>query len=109
MALAERLDPVVLGGVPNSCFRPGARPRGAPTGGRLSSGATHQKRRPMKIEATCENCERTFLLSQIGNDSDTPGRCPFCGIHFARHYVQVLVETVQASEVAAENLVHVLG
>ncbi len=63
----------------------------------------------MKIEAKCENCERKFLLSQIGEDSDAPGRCPFCGHRFARHYSTVLVETVKATEVAASNFVHVLG
>lgn len=63
----------------------------------------------MKIEAKCENCSRTFLLSQIGEDSDAPGRCPFCGQRFARHYSPVLVETVSAAEAAAANFVHVLG
>ncbi len=63
----------------------------------------------MKIEAKCHNCSRTFLLSQIGADSDAPGRCPFCGHRFARHYSSVLVETVNATEVAASNFVHVLG
>ena len=63
----------------------------------------------MKIEAKCNNCSRTFLLSQIGADSDAPGRCPFCGNRFARHYAGILVETVNASEVAASNFVHVLG
>ena len=63
----------------------------------------------MKIEAKCQNCSRTFLLSQIGEESDAPGRCPFCGHRFARHYSPVLVETVKATEVAATNFVHVLG
>ncbi len=63
----------------------------------------------MKIEAKCDNCSRTFLLSQIGADSDAPGRCPFCGHRFARHYSGILVETVNATEVAASNFVHVLG
>lgn len=63
----------------------------------------------MNIEAKCENCSRTFLLSQIGEESDAPGRCPFCGHRFARHYSSVLVETVKATEVAAANFVHVLG
>jgi hypothetical protein len=63
----------------------------------------------MKIEATCNTCGRVFLLSQIGEDSDAPGRCPFCGARFARHYSPVLVESVRAAEVAAQNFVHVLG
>jgi DNA-directed RNA polymerase subunit RPC12/RpoP len=63
----------------------------------------------MKIEAKCDTCGRTFLLSQIGEDSDAPGRCPFCGARFARHYSTVLVETVNAAEAAAANFVHVLG
>lgn len=62
----------------------------------------------MKIEATCDTCERTFLLSQIGPDSDAPGRCPFCGARFARHYSTVLVETVKEAEVAAQRFVHAL-
>lgn len=55
----------------------------------------------MKIEATCETCERTFLLSQIGPHSDAPGRCPFCGARFARHYNSQLIEAVDAAEQAA--------
>ncbi len=63
----------------------------------------------MKIEATCDTCERTFLLSQIGPDSDAPGRCPFCGARFARHYSTVLAETVRDAEDAAQRFSSVLG
>jgi hypothetical protein len=63
----------------------------------------------MKIEATCNTCERTFLLSQIGPDSDAPGRCPFCGARFGRHYTTVLPEAVAGAENAAGQFVHMLG
>jgi hypothetical protein len=63
----------------------------------------------MKIEAKCNTCGRTFLLSQIGPESDAPGRCPFCGAHFARHYTTVLTEAVDVAEVAAGHFVNVLG
>ena len=63
----------------------------------------------MKIEATCATCSRNFLLSQIGPESDAPGRCPFCGARFARHYSQVLVETVDAAEVSAAEFIKAFG
>jgi hypothetical protein len=63
----------------------------------------------MKIEAKCNTCNRTFLLSQIGPESDAPGRCPFCGTHFARHYTAVLVEGVERAELAASQFVSALG
>lgn len=63
----------------------------------------------MKIEATCDTCERTFLLTQIGPDSDAPGRCPFCGARFARHYSTVLSETVRDAENAAQRFASILG
>jgi hypothetical protein len=63
----------------------------------------------MKIEATCETCDRRFLLSQIGPDSDAPGRCPFCGARFARHYSGVLVESVDTAEAAASDFVRAVG
>ncbi|MEA2435008.1 MAG: hypothetical protein QOG54_2465 [Actinomycetota bacterium] len=63
----------------------------------------------MKIEATCLTCKRTFLLTQIGPESDAPGRCPFCGARFARHYSTILVETVAHAEVAADAFVKALG
>ena len=63
----------------------------------------------MKIEATCDTCGRKFLLSQIGAESDAPGRCPFCGARFARHYSTVLVGAVEAAEAAADNFVQILG
>ena len=63
----------------------------------------------MKIEAKCHTCGRTFLLSQIGEDSDAPGRCPFCGARFARHYSPVLIETVTSAEHAATQFVRVMG
>jgi len=63
----------------------------------------------MKIEAHCQTCGRRFLLSQIGPDSDAPGRCPFCGARFGRHYSTVLVDAVRDAEVAASRLVQVVG
>ncbi len=63
----------------------------------------------MKVEATCDTCGRTFLLSQIGTDSESPGRCPFCGARFARHYSTVLSEAVEEAEEAASRFVQVLG
>ena len=63
----------------------------------------------MKIEATCDTCHRTFLLSQIGPDSDAPGRCPFCGARFARHYSTVLVDAVQEAEASAALFVQSLS
>jgi DNA-directed RNA polymerase subunit RPC12/RpoP len=63
----------------------------------------------MKIEARCDTCGRTFLLSQIGPESDAPGRCPFCGARFARHYSSVLVETVRDAELAVSRAVQALG
>lgn len=62
----------------------------------------------MKIEATCDTCKRTFLLSQIGPESDAPGRCPFCGARFARHYGTVLVDAVVDAEDASTRFVHAL-
>lgn len=58
----------------------------------------------MKIEATCNTCGRTFLLSQIGPESDAPGRCPFCGARFARHYGGALVDAVQDAEQASQHV-----
>lgn len=63
----------------------------------------------MKIEAKCDTCHRTFLLSQIGPESDAPGRCPFCGARFARHYSTVLVDAVDEAEKGAMLFVHSLG
>ena len=63
----------------------------------------------MRIQAKCGTCERTFLLSQIGPDSDAPGRCPFCGARFARHYTSLLVEAVHEAEIEAARFVQVLG
>lgn len=63
----------------------------------------------MKIEATCDTCGRRFLLSQIGPESDAPGRCPFCGARFARHYSTVLVDAVREAEIEASRFVQVIG
>lgn len=63
----------------------------------------------MKIEGKCDNCGRTFLLSQIGPSSDAPGRCPFCGHRFARHYNAQLVEAVEAAEQAAAYFISALN
>jgi hypothetical protein len=63
----------------------------------------------MKIQATCQTCGRKFLLSQIGQDSDAPGRCPFCGAHFAKQYSTVLIDAVRDAENAANYFAHALS
>jgi hypothetical protein len=63
----------------------------------------------VRIEATCETCDRTFLLSQIGPESDAPGRCPFCGARFARHYSTSLVDTVDVAERATANFINAIS
>jgi hypothetical protein len=63
----------------------------------------------MRIRATCSTCDRHFLLSQIGPESDAPARCPFCGAHFAPHYSTILVDAVQAAEAAVTWFVQALG
>jgi DNA-directed RNA polymerase subunit RPC12/RpoP len=63
----------------------------------------------MKIQAKCDTCGRTFLLKQIGPDSDAPGRCPFCGARFARQYSGLLVDAVQETEAAATRFLSSLG
>ncbi|MDP9067264.1 MAG: zinc-ribbon domain-containing protein [Actinomycetota bacterium] len=63
----------------------------------------------MKIEGNCHRCRRTFLLSQIGPESDAPGRCPFCGARFARHYSTVLVDAVEDAENSAVRFVNTIA
>jgi hypothetical protein len=63
----------------------------------------------MKIEARCETCARTFVLSQAGPDAQTPGRCPFCGARFARHYTTVLMDNIPQAESSADAFVHALS
>lgn len=63
----------------------------------------------MKIEARCETCARTFDLSQAGPDALTPGRCPFCGARFARHYTTVLMEIIPQAESSADAFIHALS
>jgi CheY-like chemotaxis protein len=63
----------------------------------------------MNIQASCDTCGRRFLLAQIGPGSDAPGRCPFCGARFARHYTTVLLEAVPEAEMAVDNFVHALS
>ena len=63
----------------------------------------------MKVEAKCGTCGRKFLLAQIGEDSDAPGRCPFCGAHFAKQYSTVLVDAVRDAENAATYFSHAMS
>lgn len=63
----------------------------------------------MKLEATCNECGRRFLLSQILDEPEgTGGRCPFCGFHFARHYTSVLPEVVREAEASAQSFYQAL-
>jgi len=63
----------------------------------------------MKVQATCDTCGRNFLLSQIGSQSDAPGRCPFCGARFARHYNSVLMDAVAGVENGTQRFIDLLS
>jgi DNA-directed RNA polymerase subunit RPC12/RpoP len=63
----------------------------------------------MKLEATCQNCGRRFLIAQIRPEPEgTGGRCPFCGRRFARHYVATLPHVLDAAEQAADAFLSAL-
>lgn len=55
----------------------------------------------MKIRGTCRRCGREFLFEQA---STTGGRCPWDGEPFNADYAVVLVEMMQAAEVAGTKL-----
>ena len=63
----------------------------------------------MKVQGKCDTCGRTFLLSQIGPQSDAPGRCPFCGARFARHYNSVLIDAISEVEILTPRFINVLA
>ncbi len=48
-------------------------------------------------------------MSQIGPQSDAPGRCPFCGARFARHYNSVLIDAVSEVEIQTPRFISVLA
>jgi hypothetical protein len=49
----------------------------------------------MRIIATCCNCQRDLLLSQLVEGPGLSGRCPWCGTLLAPHYSLLLAETVR--------------
>lgn len=58
----------------------------------------------MRLEAVCGTCRRKFILGEIIPPPEgTGGRCPFCGVHFARHYVASLPDLVREVEATADG------
>jgi hypothetical protein len=58
----------------------------------------------MRIIATCSNCQRDLLLSQLVEGPGLSGRCPWCGTLLALHYGLLLAETVRRAERAGAEL-----
>jgi hypothetical protein len=58
----------------------------------------------MRIMATCSNCQRDLLLSQLVEGPGLSGRCPWCGTLLAPHYSLLLAETVRRAERAGAEL-----
>jgi hypothetical protein len=58
----------------------------------------------MKIMATCSNCQRDLLLSQLVEGPGISGRCPWCGTLLAPHYTLLLADTVRRAERAGTEL-----
>jgi hypothetical protein len=63
----------------------------------------------MKITATCGNCRRDLLLSQLVEGPGISGRCPWCGTLLAPHYTLLLADTVGRAEPAGTELERALG
>jgi hypothetical protein len=47
----------------------------------------------MRITATCGNCQRDLLLSQLVGGPGISGKCPWCGTLLAPHYSLLLADT----------------
>ena len=58
----------------------------------------------MRIIATCCNCQRDLLLSQLVEGPGLSGRCPWCGTLLAPHSTLLLTETVRRAERAGAEL-----
>ena len=58
----------------------------------------------MKIMATCSNCQRDLLLSQLVEGPGLDGRCPWCGTLLAPHHTLLLADTVRRAERAGTDL-----
>jgi hypothetical protein len=63
----------------------------------------------MKITATCSNCQRDLLLSQLVDGPGTSGRCPWCGTLLAPHYTLLLADTIRRAEQAGTELERALA
>ena len=58
----------------------------------------------MRMIATCSNCQRDLLLSQLVEGPGLSGRCPWCGTLLAPHSSLLLAETVLRAERAGAEL-----
>jgi hypothetical protein len=58
----------------------------------------------MKIMATCGNCQRDLLLSQLVEGPGISGWCPWCGTLLAPHYTLLLADTIRRAEQAGTEL-----
>jgi hypothetical protein len=58
----------------------------------------------MRIKATCSNCRRDLLLSQLVDGPEITGRCPWCGTLLAPHYTPLLADVIQRAEDAGYEL-----
>jgi hypothetical protein len=67
------------------------------------------RRRLMKIKATCMNCGRELLLSQLLEGPVLEGECPWCGVIMAPDYTDHLLTTVRRLEAAGAEFERALG
>ena len=58
----------------------------------------------MRIIATCGNCRRDLLLSQLVEGPGISGRCPWCGTLLAPHHTKLLTDTIRRAEQAGTEL-----